>query len=353
MIIVMQPGAPEQAVEQAAGQLTAAGFAVHRSSGATQTVLGAVGRVREGDVERLRELAFVADVVRVSRATAAAPFAAPVLGEVLVVGCGLMGGSLVRALADRRAAARLVVVDRAEPPPAALSLVDGALLAGSAEAERAIERADLVVLAMPTFAIADALPSVLDRVRADAAVTDLGSVKSTIVARAAGHPRAARFVGGHPMAGREQGGFEASTPTLFEGARWFLVPGADADAHASVERLVRAAGAEPVALDAARHDAAVARVSHLPQLVASALVALAADAGALDAAGPGFRDLTRVAGGPEAVWRDIFAANHAEIADAVRTLARALDGVADDLAAGSAVASLDLLARARAARAGR
>jgi prephenate dehydrogenase len=162
------------------------------------------------------------------------------------------------------------------------------------------------------------------------------------------------------MTGREVGGFASSAPDLFERANWFIVDGpregqrmADADAVARVGELVAAVGARPVAIDAEAHDRAMAYVSHAPQLIASALYGVAAQAGALDASGPGFRDMTRIAGGPVAVWRDIFAANRRMIAAAIADIVAPLLRAKDELEAGAPanlLATLALLEAAQAAK---
>jgi prephenate dehydrogenase len=157
-------------------------------------------------------------------------------------------------------------------------------------------------------------------------ITDVSSVKRPIVA-AARRLRLARFVGGHPMAGRERSGFAASSADLFRGAPWILTPSAPA-ARRVVARLARAAGARPVVLPEAAHDRAMAHLSHLPQVVAWALAAAArgdrVTARLLRLAGPGFRDMTRLAASPRALWREVLGQNADEIARARKAFARAL-----------------------------
>jgi prephenate dehydrogenase len=166
------------------------------------------------------------------------------------------------------------------------------------------------------------------------------------------------------MTGREVGGFEASSPGLFEGAQWFLASGADAaaasppsdaDALETAAALASTLGATVVAVNAADHDRAMAFVSHVPQLIASAVYEAAARAGVLAYAGPGFRDVTRIAGGPISVWGDIFRANSEPIAKALDQVLAPLVALCDGLAAGAdgavepAVKLLEQAQRARAA----
>ena len=136
------------------------------------------------------------------------------------------------------------------------------------------------------------------------------------------------FVGGHPVAGNEGRGFAASSATLFRGRVWVLTPEGAARAVREVRALVRATGARPVAMTAARHDRVLAFLSHLPQVVAWALhEAAATDPAArrhLALAGPGFRDMTRLHRSPRALWREILAGNHDEVRRSLRAFARAL-----------------------------
>jgi prephenate dehydrogenase len=282
------------------------------------------------------------------------------LGQVTVIGCGLIGGSLVKALRARGAAHRLSAIDRPDVLRAARPYLDDDADAGSTTATDLVRSSDLVILAMPIGAIVSSLDWVLSSIPKGGIVTDTGSVKKPIVAAARANANAARFVAGHPMAGREVGGFEASSADLFEKARWFLVKdeGTKSDG-ASVDRVValaRAVGAEPTEIEAGAHDRAMAYVSHAPQLVASAVYSVAARAGVLGQAGPGFRDVTRISGGPTSTWRDIFEANRDELASALGEILEPLVELRRRLAAGdvTAIASaVSLLDEAHAAKAKR
>lgn len=274
-----------------------------------------------------------------------------VLDSLVVVGCGMIGGSIVRAARARGAARSIAAIDLAGVLAEARASLDGAAEPGSNEARALLAGADLVVLATPVGAIVDALGATLDAVAARGVVTDTGSVKSEIAAASRTHARARRFVPGHPMAGRERGGFEASSPELFVGARWFVCEGADADAERRVDDLARALGAEPVRIEPDAHDEAMAVVSHAPHLVASAVYLAAARADATAHAGPGFRDATRIAGGPSNVWRDVLARNAGAVARALATVEAELATAREGLERGDATAALALLDAAREARA--
>jgi prephenate dehydrogenase len=203
-----------------------------------------------------------------------------------VVGLGQIGGSLAAALA---AAGRPVAGWDIDPA------------AREAAAGRGVqvtrELSGIVVLAVPLPATATALDE-LD-IDGDATITDVGSVKSAVVAEA-GLAYGRRFVGGHPMCGTERSGWAAADPELFRGARWAvcLEPDTDLARWLRVAEVALAVGAEVVPVTAEEHDAAVASVSHVPHLLAAALAAAAGEAGplALGLAAGSFRDATRVAG---------------------------------------------------------
>lgn len=183
-------------------------------------------------------------------------------------------------------------------------------------------RDDLLVLAAPPSAVLETV-SGLDT---DALVIDVASVKAPIIEAV----RTRRFVGTHPMAGREVTGPDAARAALFRGATWVVVPDRANEADvAQVERMVADLGARPIRMSAQDHDAAVARISHIPQILAAALLEGAGEIpGAMDLAAGSFRDLTRVASSDPAVWMDILSTNRREVAAAIEWLRDRLAGVA-------------------------
>jgi prephenate dehydrogenase len=243
---------------------------------------------------------------------------------VVVVGLGLVGGSLARALT--RAGYAVVGVDR----PAVLRRARRARAVARTEAdlERAVVGADIVILAATPAANLRLLRRVA-RAAPNTLVTDVGSVKGPI-ARAAASLGLRRFVGGHPMAGSERSGFAASQADLFRGRAWVLTPvRAGAADLAVLRRLARAVGARPIiTMSPDQHDRAVAFLSHAPQLFAWALRDAARGdrvaARWLKMAGPGFRDMTRLARSPRRLWREILDQNRREVARALGAVRRAL-----------------------------
>jgi len=156
-------------------------------------------------------------------------------------------------------------------------------------------------------------------------------------------------VPGHPMAGRERGGFESASHDLFRGRRWLVCPqGASLSALSVVKVLVETVGALWTEMTPEAHDFAVAMTSHLPQLLASWLAASTSEKQRI-AAGPAFADMTRIAGGSELIWKDIFETNAEPLAAAARKAAADLLGVAEDLEKAEPVLdrTLQLLAKAR------
>ena len=243
--------------------------------------------------------------------------------RVAIVGLGLVGGSLARALT----AARYHVTGVDWPLVVRRALATGAISKGATRAEAAAA-ADLVVLAAPPATNLRLLRRLARVARPGLVVTDVSSVKGEI-AREAARIGLPGFVGGHPMAGTEKRGFDASSAGLFQGAAWWIVPGRDARATRLVRAVVRATGARPITTDASTHDRAMAFLSHAPQVVAWALLEAArGDAVArrhLRRAGPGFRDMTRLARSPRPLWTDILDANRVEVRRALAALVRHLE----------------------------
>lgn len=272
------------------------------------------------------------------------------LKRVAVVGLGVMGGSLARAL---RLLPRppLCAGWSADPGEGEAALADGVLDRVARGPEDAAEGADLVVLAAPLGACLDLIPTVLAAMRPEAVLTDVASLKTPVqlaVTRAGG---GARWVGSHPMCGSADSGYAASRPDLYAGARVWLVAPPDAEAGvARVQELWQSVGAHPLFTDAHTHDALMALTSHLPQLTANALARALEDAGVeAGALGPGGRDTTRLAGSSPEMWRDVFA--HAftpPLAEGLRAVARRLEELAAYADAGDAEGMARFMAATRA-----
>lgn len=247
--------------------------------------------------------------------------------RVTIVGVGLIGGSLGMALRARGLAREVVGVMRAEARiPQARAR--GAIDRGTVDPAAGVEGADLVVLAVPPDQVVPMARQAIPHLRPGALMTDVASVKAEIVRSVdalIGPEGRVTFVGGHPMAGNEGQGIAAAEPGLFEGTAYLITP-APRTPRAGVTRLAdlaRAVGAAPIEMAPDEHDRAVALTSHLPYLVAAAL--MGAGGAAIPAAGPAFLGATRVASSPVALWGQICRLNR----DQIR---RALDVFRDELA---------------------
>jgi len=231
--------------------------------------------------------------------------------RVSIVGLGLIGGSMGLALRGRQADVEVVgFARRREVAFRAVEL--GAVDRAEEHLLSAVDAADLVLLATPVMAMKDVMEAMAEGLQEGCTVTDAGSTKAQVMSWASEYlPPTVTFVGGHPMAGKETSGIEAAAADLFVGCTYCLVrgPGATREATDTVERLARQVGARALFIDAAEHDRLVAAVSHLPMLMSSALISMAA--GSPDwpemagLAATGFRDITRLASGSPQMTRDI------------------------------------------------
>lgn len=262
-------------------------------------------------------------------------------GPVEVIGTGLLGTSL--GLALTRAGVEVILTDRSSEH---LRTASGL---GAGRPRLATDVPAIVVVAVPPDHLGDVIARALDAtVGTDAVVTDVGSVKSGPLAAVAAHPERARYVGSHPMAGSEHSGPLAGHEKLFEGRPWAITPHLESrvDAVETVEAMARLTGAVPVWLTPAEHDRAVARTSHVPHLMAALVAGRLADAPAnhLSLAGPGVRDVTRVAGGKPALYGQIVTANATAVLDLLEEVRGQLDSVIDAVRGGDRVALEGILA---------
>ena len=264
-----------------------------------------------------------------------------------IIGLGAIGGSLARQ--GKLAGLPSVIGWSPEPSERALAVQQGALDDAPPRASDVARAADLLVLAAPPAANLEQLDALRPHLKPGALVTDVGSVKRAIVARAEHIGLAARFAGSHPLAGTHRHGFEASRADLFRGAVVYVTPcngGADAAreiAHFWQDVL----SAEPVLLDAERHDAQLAATSHVPQVVASLLGDfLARHAPRGSTFGPGAMDTTRLAASDPELWTEILLMNRDEILPALRALEESLGTVERALEVGDAAALRAWLIRA-------
>ncbi|HAO32152.1 MAG TPA: prephenate dehydrogenase/arogenate dehydrogenase family protein [Candidatus Competibacteraceae bacterium] len=277
--------------------------------------------------------------------------------RLCVIGVGLIGGSLARALREKgevaevvgcgrnqdnlRAAVELGVVDRYDTDPA-----------------RAVADADMVVVAVPLGAIEPVVRAIVSHLAAEAVITDVGSAKGSVVAdieRIYGRIPA-NFVPGHPIAGTEKSGVEASFATLFQKRRVILTPLAEtaASAHQRVKRMWELTGAEVIDMGVRHHDAVLAATSHLPHMLAYTLVDTLARlddrAEIFRYAAGGFRDFSRIASSDPKMWHDICVANREQLLEMIALFGADLERLAAAIRNDDRAAILNTFERAKRAR---
>jgi prephenate dehydrogenase len=247
-----------------------------------------------------------------------------------VIGLGLVGTSVALAARRRWPGVQVVGIDRSsvllQPK------VTGVLDVASTTLDALID-ADIVVLAIPVDAICSTLPHLAGTIPAARLVIDTGSSKRRIMtaARDAG---LRSFVGGHPMAGAATAGAELARPDLFDGQTWFVVESLDAALVPAAQAFVEALGARPQAVDADTHDLVMGAVSHLPQVVASVLMTVVAEAAGADGlawSGAGLRDTTRLASSAPEMWTSLLASNADRVGPLLTEVAARLQALATRL----------------------
>jgi prephenate dehydrogenase len=260
-----------------------------------------------------------------------APIRTPApFSQVAIIGVGVIGGSLGLTIKTHFPSVTVVGFDRRDVLKKACK--KGAIDRAAVSLRSAVEKADLVFLAMPVLEILKALPRIAKYSPADVLISDVGSVKGSIMLSARRLFPRGNFIGGHPMAGVELSGIEAAHPLLFENAVYVLTP-TRRKANSAVKRLasfLEQLGARVVVLDSQTHDEVASVVSHLPQLTAVALTNVAGGRHVsgrrhLRLAAGGFRDLTRIASSKPEIWADILTQNKIEIDKSLKLMIRELN----------------------------
>jgi prephenate dehydrogenase len=263
--------------------------------------------------------------------------------RVTIIGCGLIGASFALALRRANACAQIAGWD------SSASELDEAVRTGvidevdqafaSDGASDGVSSSDLIYLAMPVGEIIEFLRDRGRQIKPGAVITDAGSTKVEICRAARLHlPEVQHFVGGHPVAGSHLQGLAHARSDIFAGAPYVLVTDGDRDeshAHTALKETLDLLGARVISMTAVEHDRAMARVSHLPQIVSSALAAVTKDQPDADAlvsfSGAGYRDMTRLASSSWSMWGDILATNSTETVAALDALVGKLAAVRDEL----------------------
>ncbi|MGB5254178.1 MAG: prephenate dehydrogenase/arogenate dehydrogenase family protein [Sedimenticolaceae bacterium] len=279
------------------------------------------------------------------------------IGTLAVIGVGLIGGSLARALRAADYVEEVIGCGRSKAnleEAVALGVIDRY----THDAAAAAADADVVFLAVPLGAMREAFAAIFNTLPAHALVTDAGSAKGSVVAdcRAAAPALLPRFIPGHPIAGTEKNGVAASLADLYQQRRVILTPleGNSPEAVARVREMWQVCGAEVSEMSVAHHDEVLAATSHLPHMLAFGLVDMLARLKANDeifryAAG-GFRDFTRIASSNPVMWRDICIANRKALGPMLAGFAEEMNELALRINSADADALLAIFERAKAAR---
>ncbi len=262
--------------------------------------------------------------------------------QITIIGTGLIGGSLGLALRKKKFAGRIVGCDREGTLERARAR--GAVDDGTANPGDAVRGSQVVVLATPVLAIVDLIERIGPVLPAKTLLTDVGSTKTAVVESAMkvfGKSAAKRFLAGHPMAGKEMSGVDYADADLFQKAVWFLTPlpgqNLDEGLFAEFAGWIDAIGARIAMLPAEEHDRLCAWISHVPQMISTALAAALVEefgdeAPLLAAGGRALQEMTRIAASPYSMWRDIAISNKSNLEKALWKVEQRLAHIRENLA---------------------
>jgi prephenate dehydrogenase len=262
--------------------------------------------------------------------------------QITIIGTGLIGGSLGLALRKKKFAGRIVGCDREGTLERAR--MRGAIDEGTANPGDAVHGSQVVVLATPVLAIVDLIERLGPSLPAKTLMTDVGSTKTVVVEQAAkvfGKNAGKRFLAGHPMAGREMSGVDYADAELFHKAVWFLTPPAGQNLNEGVFAefigWIDQIGARIAMLPALEHDRLCAWISHLPQMISTALAAALVEefgdeAPLLPAGGRALQEMTRISASPYSMWRDIAITNKTNLEKALWKVEQRLAHIRENLA---------------------
>jgi prephenate dehydrogenase len=261
--------------------------------------------------------------------------------QITIIGTGLIGGSFALALRKRGFAGQIVGCDR--EPELQRAKLRGAIDSGFLKPAEAALGSQVVVLATPVLAIVDLIGQLGPRLAAGTLLTDVGSTKAAVTERALsvfGNDASTRFLAGHPMAGKEHSGVEYADADLFQDAVWFFTPlpeqtlndGIVAEFAGWIDKI----GAHIALLPPDEHDRLCAWISHLPQMISTALAAalveeFGEDAPLLPAGGRALREMTRISASPYSMWRDIAISNKKNIEDVLLKVEQHLAHIRENL----------------------
>jgi prephenate dehydrogenase len=262
--------------------------------------------------------------------------------QITIIGTGLIGGSLALALRKRKFAGRIIGCDR--PGTLQRARMRGAIDEGVTEPGDAVRGSQVVVLATPVLAICDLIDRLGPVLPSKTLLTDVGSTKTAVVEQALkvfGKSAGKRFLAGHPMAGKEMSGVDFADAELFQKAAWFLTPLPEQNLNeglfAELAGWIDAIGARIAILPAEEHDRLCAWISHVPQMMSTALAAalveeFGAEAPLLPAGGRALQEMTRISASPYSMWRDVAISNKKNLENALWKVEQRLAHIRENLA---------------------
>ncbi len=272
--------------------------------------------------------------------------------RISIVGVGLIGGSIGLAIKKKKIAAEVTGIGRRRSSIAkAVKL--GAVSSATLDVKKGVEKSDLIIVCTPVNIAVSKIKECARYAKPGAVIMDVTSVKAPIVEKAEAVCRKNKifFVGAHPMAGLEESGVSAAKADLFKGAVCIITPtkSTNPKAFSKVRRFWSLLGSKIEIMPAGKHDAAVALISHLPHLIAYTICACA-DAESLKLAGPGFKDMTRIAKSNPVMWHDIFMANKKGIIESKNAFDREMNNLKNFISKGNSKSLFKTLSAAKRKR---
>ena len=273
--------------------------------------------------------------------------------KVTIIGLGLIGGSLARALHERLGIKDIIAVNRSGEA-LAQALHDGTIRLGYTEMDDCIYDSDIIFICTPVKRALQYIDTLRGKVKPDCIITDVGSTKGELVTHVNAMENPPCFIGGHPMAGTEKAGYASGFAHLFENAYYIFTPCRRTPQSATeyMMELARGIGAIPVVMDAFEHDRVTGGISHIPHIIASALVNMVKE---LDSSGGsmqmlaagGFRDITRIASSSPEMWESIVQSNKLQLKELLDHFTEILERFKNIMAGEDSKALLDFFGSAK------
>jgi len=245
--------------------------------------------------------------------------------KITIIGLGLIGGSLAKALRERLGVSDITAIEK-DSETINKAVNDGSISRGFTAPNKYVWNSDIIFLCTPVKQTIEYITAISDKVAPGCIITDVGSTKEKIIECVNNLPTPPCFIGGHPMAGAEKEGYQASSSHLFENAYYILTPSKSTTKVATdyMLQIIQGIGGIPILIDACTHDKIAGAISHVPHIIASALVNMVRELDAGDGrmqmlAAGGFKDITRIASSNPGMWENIIASNSGHIIEILNT----------------------------------